>query len=118
MGETIVDFIAFDEALDACLMVLIEGPWMGSTEDHLRALQDRMYGCLEAALDGQLAQQFPGAHGKTVVVRIDCYGLPRKDLDEFVDRFAAGVGSLPDYSAKGSPHVAAFRFEVNHDNAT
>lgn len=115
MGETKVSFIAFDEARDACLMVLVEGPWTAATEDHLRALQDRMYGCLEAALDGQLAGQFPEAMGKTVVVRIDCYDVPRDDVDDFVSRFAAGVSTLPDYAAEDSPFVGSFRFEVNHD---
>lgn len=115
MGEVTVDFIAFDETRDACLMVLVEGPWTGPTEDQLRALQDRMYGCLEAALEGHLAQQFPEAMGKTVILRIDCYDVPREEVDEFVSRFANGVSTLPDYAVEASNYVAAFRFEVNHD---
>ena len=118
MGDVMVNFIAFDETRDTCLMVLVEGPWSGQTEEHLRALQDRMYGCLEAALDGQLARQFPDAQGKPVVVRIDCYDVPRQEVDEFVVRFADGIGTLPDYAAGASPYVAAFRFEVNHDTVT
>ena len=35
MDDVTVNFIAFDETRDACLMVLIEGPWDGSTDDHL-----------------------------------------------------------------------------------
>ncbi len=115
MGDVSVNFIAFDETRDTCLMVLVKGPWSGSTEEHLRALQDRMYGCLEAALDGQLARQFPDAMGKPVVVQIDCYDVPRSEVDEFVTRFAHGIGTLPDYAAGASPYVTEFRFEVNHD---
>jgi hypothetical protein len=115
MGDVTVNFIAFDETRDTCLMVLVEGPWNGSTEEHLRSLQDRMFGCLEAALHGQLAQQFPDAMGKAVVVRVDCYDVPRKEVDEFVTRFADGVGALPDYATDASPYVTEFRFEVNHD---
>lgn len=96
-------------------MVLVEGPWTGPTEDHLLTLQDRMYGCLDAALDGQLAGQFPAAVGKTVVVRVDCYDVPRDEVDAFVSRFAVGVSTMPDYAAEASPYVSAFRFEVNHD---
>jgi hypothetical protein len=115
MSEVLIDFIAFDKARDACLMVLVEEAWNGTTEDHLRALQDRMFGCLEAALDGQLAEQFPEAAGKMIVVRIDCYDVPQSDVDEFVSRFAAGVSELPDYAAEHSPHIAGYSFEVNHE---
>jgi hypothetical protein len=114
MGETKINFVAFDDSRDACLMVLVEGPWTESTEDHLRALQERIYGCLDAALDGQLAEQFPQAIGKTVVVRLDCYDVPRIDVDEFFGRFVAGVSTLPDYATEGSSYVADFCFELNH----
>ena len=64
-----VDFIAFDDDEDACMMVLVEeGPWSLPIDDHLQALQDRLYGCLEAALDGQLAEQFPKAANKKIIV--------------------------------------------------
>lgn len=115
MSEVTVNFIAFDDARDACLMVLVEEAWTGGMEDHLRALQDRMFGCLDAALGGQLAEQFPGAVGKMIVVRVDCYDVSRREVDEFVSRFAAGVCELPDYSAEHSPYIAGYRFEVNHD---
>ncbi len=97
-------------------MVLVEeGPWADSVEDHLRALQERLYGCLDAALDGQLAEQFPKASHKNIVVRVDCYDVPRAEVDEFIGRFSEGVLALPDYSAEASPWVKSFAFEVNHD---
>jgi len=107
-----VNFIAFNEARDTCEMVLVEGPWDGDVEEHLYALQDRMFGCLNAALDGHLAEQFPEAKGKAVVVRIDCYDLPQGELEAFVARFADGVAILPDYSAEGSPFVCMLGFEI------
>ena len=113
-----VDFIAFDDERDACLMVLVEeGPWEGPIEEYLRALQDRLYGCLEAALDGQLAEQFPKAANKNVVVRLDCYDVPRAEVVEFMERFSEGVLALPDFSAEASSWVKSFSFEVNHDTA-
>jgi hypothetical protein len=116
MSETLVNFIAFEPERDACLMVLVEeGPWEGSTDDHLRALQDRLYGCLNAALDGALADQFPASKGKTIVIQIDCYDLPREPIDAFVNRFAAGIAATPDYSTVGSKFVREWQFEVNHD---
>jgi hypothetical protein len=48
MSEVMINFIAFNEARDNCQMVLVEGPWDGDVEDHLRSLQDRMFGCLRA----------------------------------------------------------------------
>ncbi len=97
-------------------MVLVEeGPWTGPVDDHLRALQDRLYGCLEAALDGQLAEEFPKAANKRVIVRVDCYDLPRSEVDEFMERFSNGVAELSDYSVEKSPWVKSFGFEVNHD---
>ncbi|MEJ8631437.1 hypothetical protein P0F65_19880 [Sphingomonas sp. I4] len=115
MSEIMVNFIAFTEAGDACEMVLVEGPWDGDIEGHLRSLQDRMFGCLDAALDGKLVEQFPAAKGKAVVVRVDCYDVPRGDLEAFVDRFASGIATLPDYSTAVSPFVSEFRFEVSFD---
>jgi len=57
-----IDFVAFDDERDACLLVLVEqGPWSGVVEDRLKGLQERLYGCLEAALDGQVAERFPRA---------------------------------------------------------
>jgi hypothetical protein len=112
-----VDFVAFDDERDACLLVLVEqGPWTGLIDDHLRALQDRLYGCLDAALDGNVAEQFPKSVNKKFVVRLDCYGVPRDEVDEFMSRFSAGVLDRRDYSPNASPWVRSFQFEVNHDN--
>jgi hypothetical protein len=111
------DFVAFDDERDACLLVLVEqGPWIGPVDDHLKALQRRIYCCLDAALDGQVAEQFPKAAHKKFVVRVDCYGLPRDEVDDFMSRFSAGVLELPDYSSNSSPWVRSFEFEINHDN--
>jgi hypothetical protein len=117
MTDVTIDFVAFDEDRDACLLILVEeGPWIGAVEEHLQRLQERIYGCLDAALDGQLAKQFPKSSGKTVVVRVDCYDLPREAVDAFVQRFANGIRFLGDYSSDGSPFVSKFLFEVNHDS--
>jgi len=115
MGEVTVNFVAFDDERDACLMVLVEeGPWGAQVHDNLIRLQGRLYGCLEAALDGQLAENFPRSKGMTVVVRVDCYDLPQTAIEDFVQRFSEGVASLPDYSTGASPFVREFLFEVNH----
>lgn len=97
-------------------MVLVEeGPWGAQVQDHLTRLQGRIYGCLDAALDGQLAESFPRSKGKTVVVRIDCYDIPQIAIEDFIQRFSEGLVSLSDYSTGASPFVRGFVFEVNHD---
>ena len=112
-----VDFVAFDDEQDACLVVLVEeGPWTVPIDDHLQALQDRLYGCLETALDGQLAERFPKAANKKVIVRVDCYGVPQQEVNEFMERFSSGVAELPDYAPTSSPWVQSFEFEVSHDD--
>ena len=115
MGELTVNFVAFDDERDACLLVLVEEGWSGAVHDNLFQLQEKLYGCLDAALDGQLAEQFPKSKGKTIVVRVDCYDLPQTEVDDFIERFSEGVAELPDYSADASPFVREFLFEVTHD---
>ena len=111
------DFVAFDEEQDACLLVLVEqGPWTGPVDDHLGALQDRLYGCLEAALDGQVAEAFPRAANKKIIVRIDCYNVPREDVDGFVERFSEGIRDMPDYSPSSSSLARSYEIEVSHDH--
>jgi hypothetical protein len=98
-------------------MVLVEeGPWTVPINAHLQALQDRLFGCLETALDGQLAERFPKATNKKVIVRVDCYGVPQQEVDEFMQQFSAGLAGLPDYSPTSSPWVKSFEFEVTHDS--
>lgn len=115
-----VDFVAFEDERDACVLVLVEpGPWIDdAVEGRLTALQNRIYGCLEAALDGQVAERFPKAANKKVIVRVDCYdcyGTARDEVDAFIQRFSAGVGDMPDYSPAASSYVQSFEIEVNHD---
>ncbi len=113
-----VDFTAYDYDRDACLLVLVErGPWPDALEDHLKSLEDRLYECLDAALDGQLAQRFPEAANKKVIVRVDCHRVPRHAIYAFMERFSEHVQELPDYSPESSPWVRSFDFEVVYNEA-
>lgn len=118
--DTTIDFVAFDPELDAWLLVLVEpGPWVDATvEDQLSALQDRLYACVEASLDGQIAERFPEAAGAKVIVRVDCYdcyGTVRDEVDAFIQRFSTGVRDMPDYSPVSSPWVRSFEVAVTFD---
>lgn len=113
-----IDFVAFDPELDAWLLVLVEpGPW-DDVRGRLVALQDRLYGCLEAALAGQLAERFPDATDAKVVVRADCYdcyGTARHEVDAFMQRFSEGIRDMADYSPASSPWVRSIEVEVSYD---
>lgn len=79
-------------------MVLVEeGPWNGSITNQLKRLQQRLYGCIDAALDGQLAQRFPESSGKNIVIELDCYDLPRSEVTNFFAKFSEGVFRESDY---------------------
>jgi hypothetical protein len=118
--DVTIDFVAFDPELDAWLLVLVEpGPWTEATvERRLTALQSRLYGCLEAALEGQMAERFPESAGHKVIVRVDCYdcyGTARDEVNAFVQRFSTGIRDMADYSPAASPWVRSFKIEATYD---
>jgi hypothetical protein len=116
---TIVDFVARGEAEDEWKMVLVEqGPWTGLIDDQLKRLQERLYGTIDAALEGQLAEQFPESKGKKLIVQLDAYNVPRAEVSEFFDRFSGGVLSTPDYrqALKNNQFVKGITFELNFES--
>jgi hypothetical protein len=117
MGTVTIDFIARPDAERPWSMILVEeGPWADHTiESNLRRLQDRLYGCIDAALDGQLAGQFPETVGEQVLIRVHGYDIPEERVRSFFDRFAGSVLKVPDYAAvlAGNPFVAGISFELN-----
>jgi len=100
MGEVIVDFVARDQPHGGWALVLVEeGPW-GADEvsDHLRRIQKRLYGCLDAALDGAITAQYPESQDKPLLIRLDAYKVPEAELrTSFLELWEA-VPTLPDYA--------------------
>lgn len=118
-STTIVDFVAKGRAPNEWKMVLVEeGPWSGSIEDQLRRIQERMYGCIDAALDGQLAGNFPESKGKRVVIQLDCYNVPKAEVEDFFHSFSAGALVQADYrrALEQNEFVQDIGFEINFDN--
>jgi hypothetical protein len=117
--STTVDFIARGASSDEWKMILVEsGPWSGAIASHLRDLQERLYGCIDAALDGHLAEKFPESTGKDVVVQVDCHNLPKIEVSEFFERFTGGVFLVADYknALAKSRFVRKFSFEITFDS--
>lgn len=118
--EIVIDFVARGQDSHEWMMVLVEqGPWNGPLEAELRRIQDRLYGCLDAILEGQLAQTFPESTGKSVVVRLDCYDVPRDEVEDFFQRFSGGVFSIEKnrLALERCKFVRAITFQVNFDLA-
>jgi len=115
-GEGIVvDFIARGETPDEWRMVLVEeGPW-SNPEEQLRRVQDRLFGCIDAAIDGQLVEKFPESMGKDIIIELDCYNIPQSDVRDFFESFSAGALEIPDYKRAfmRSPFVGKIGFRLN-----
>lgn len=115
---TVVDFVARGEKAGEWLMVLVEeGPWQPPFEAQLRRLQNRLYGCIDVAIDGALAGKFPDSLGSNVIVRLDCYNVPREAVSDFFEKFIAGVFATGDYKAalEGSNYVKGLSFQLNFE---
>lgn len=115
----IVNFIARGTNPDEWKMVLVEqGPWRESVADELARLQNRLYECIDAALDGQLAEKFPETRGAKVIIRLDAYNVPADEVRDFFARFSDGVFKTPDYKAalRNSTFVQDISFELNLDS--
>lgn len=119
-GKTVVvDFVAKGHHENEWRMVLVEqGPWTEPFEDELRRVQGRLYACIDAAIDGQLAEKFPQTLRQRVIIQLDGYGLPKDEVRGFFDRFAAGISTLPDYrqALLASSYVTDIAFKLNLDD--
>lgn len=99
MEQVTIDYVSRAPALFQWRMVLVEeGPWPDSAiENNLLRIQDRLYACIDAALDGNLARQFPDSMGRQLVIHLDCYNVPGIAMRTFFERFTQGIRTLPDY---------------------
>jgi hypothetical protein len=117
MGTVTIDFVARGSSEGTWSMVLVEeGPWPASEiEANLRRLQERLYDCIDAAIDGQLAGRFPESNGGLVTLRLDGYDLPQVEVRELFERFGSSTLQTPDYASalRQSVFVSDIRFELN-----
>jgi hypothetical protein len=117
--QTTVDFIVRGDGHEPWRMVLVEeGPWdETAVQTQLHRVQERLLGTLDAALDGQLCEQFPQSRGTNVVIQIDAYNLPRTEIAEFFERFSEGALQIPDYQRilLNNKFVRSVSFELNFD---
>jgi hypothetical protein len=117
---TVVDFVARGRSEEEWELVLVEeGPWSKDIlEDQLKRVQGRLYGSVDAALDGQVADRFPESLGKKIVIQLDCYNLPRAEVEEFFARFSKGALQGPDYqkALRNSKFVRGIQLRVKFES--
>ena len=117
MTDLTINFVAREPDDSLWRMVLVEeGPWPAQEiERHLRRIQQRLYHCIDVALDGGLWRLYPDSYGKPLTVQLDGYGLPDTEVRDFFDRFSAGALAAPDYAAalQDNPYVSSIGFELN-----
>lgn len=101
MGKVTVDFVARDQPHGGWTLIFVEqGPWsVDQVDAKLRDLQERLYTCLDAVLDGDVAHRFPESRGLPLMIQVDAYDISSAALSEFFERFSAGALSAPEYAS-------------------
>ena len=98
-------------------MVMVEeGPWSpDSIVNNLERVQMRLHACLAFALDGLLAEKYPGCTGEPLMIRLDAFNVPNEVLRAFFVRFTSEVLALPAYALALSDgkFVSRVTFELN-----
>jgi hypothetical protein len=101
MGEVTIDFVARDQPHGGWALIFVEqGPWP-EEQIHLklRDLQERLYTCLDAILDGDVTTKFPESRGLPLMIQVDAYDISNAALPEFFERFSTSALSAPDYAS-------------------
>lgn len=110
------DLITYHQDTGVWAIYLIdEEAWSADADEHLRAIQSRVYDALDAILDGHVAAKYPASLGRRFRVQVDLYG----DAPASVERLAAGFNELlasdHEYAIalRGSSYVDGLEVQVN-----
>jgi len=102
----------------ACVLHLVEeGPWdEEAIERNLKRVQERLYNCVDALLDGAVAEQFPETIGQVGVIQLGCYDLPTERVQAFFDSFTRFINESREYQddVSKSPYVSDLEIKINH----
>ena len=80
----VIDIVADDAARGEAVLIMLEPrPWDGS-ELRLFQLQEKVNAYLSFALDGEMAEAYPGLMGRPLRLQIDCVGMPDPTVVEFL----------------------------------
>lgn len=98
MKNFTIDFVAKGGSPEEWQLVLVEeGDW-SFVDRRLHQLQDRLYDCIDAVLDGQLAEKYPDSMVKNVIIQVEFFDAPEDKVSPFIERFAEDIFSVGDYA--------------------
>jgi hypothetical protein len=116
-----IDFVAKGDSSEQWQLVLVEeGNWSGVVDNRLRKLQDRLYDCIDAVLDGQMAEKYPESAAKDIVIHVEFFGAPEDKVSSFIERFSKNVFSVGDYAEalRGCHFVKSISITASFDGAS
>lgn len=88
----VIDIVADDAKTGEAVLIMLEPrPWDGS-ELRLFQLQEKINAYLSFALDGEMAESYPGLVGKPLRLQIDCVAMPDSTVVEFLSVVREQVG--------------------------
>jgi len=112
-----IDLITEHPETGVFALILVEtGPWTPGTEDaELRRIQNRLYSCVDVAIDGHLANTYPKSKGRPVRIQLDTYDISEALVRPFFDSFADHVGTWPEIqqAIQAKRYVTSLAFEYN-----
>lgn len=116
-----IEFVAYDRINDEHVVYLVEDRKISKSGDkrakQLKRIQDRIFDCVDVAIQGQIAKQFPASLKKNIRIQIDsptCYCVEIADLIAAVRQF---LSSDPVYAraVQESPFVKGLRVLSGHE---
>jgi hypothetical protein len=116
-GQVKIDLVTEHAETGVFAIILVEaGPWAPGTEDReLRRVQNRLYDCLDVAVDGHFAAKYPDSRGRPVRIQLDTYDIPEALVRPFFDRFAKHVDTWAELQQKiqAKQNVGSITLEYN-----
>ncbi|WP_435442737.1 MULTISPECIES: hypothetical protein [unclassified Variovorax] len=115
-----IDVVSFDPVRDQYALHLVESEDLPDHVDdrraRLKAIQDRVFSAVDAAIDGHLAEKYPETLGQTVRVQVDSPSGRNDEIELVVSRVADYLSTDPEYvtATKKSTYVRAVHVLTSH----
>jgi hypothetical protein len=93
-----IDFITQDPNQNEFVLYLVEeGPWSDSIDDRMKEIQERIYGAVDAILDGVVANKYPESRGKKIRIQVDGHDNPPSKVSNLAEHLNLFVQNSDEY---------------------